>query len=277
MEIVDTVAALRALQGGWGRVALVPTMGALHRGHLALVEAARARAERVVVSIFVNPTQFGDPQDLAAYPRTLEADAALLRGAGVDAAFAPSVAEMYPEGAETVVDLPAPGSRFHGAVRPGHFRGVATVVCKLLNAARPDWAMFGEKDYQQLFVVRRMARDLLMPVEIVGVPTVREPDGLALSSRNARLAPEARAKAPVLFRALRRAAEAMKDGQRVERAALDALHLIAETADDEGARVDVVDAGTFEVASGPLLRRVGLMASARFGDVLLIDQLEVEP
>lgn len=204
------------------RIALVPTMGALHAGHLALVEAARGRADTVVVSIFVNPTQFGAGEDFAAYPRPFEADVALCREAGVDVVFAPAVEALYPAGAETHVEVERLARPLCGASRPGHFRGVATVVTKLLVAARPHLAVFGEKDYQQLALIRRLARDLLFDVEIVGVPTLREPDGLALSSRNLFLDAETRPQALVLPRALRAAEQAVAAGER-ESAALLAL------------------------------------------------------
>ena len=282
METCETVAAMQALRGSWdGAVALVPTMGALHAGHRALIEAARARADHVVASIFVNPTQFGDPRDLEAYPRTLEADRAMLEAAGVAALFLPSAAEMYPEGDETVVETTRLAGLYHGAVRPGHFRGVATVVTKLLNIVRPDLATFGEKDYQQLAVIRRMVRDLHMGVEVVAVPTMREADGLAMSSRNARLGPEDRAAAAVLSRALDRGEAMARDGATLEE--IDAA--IRETVAGEPRAVlrglDIVDAGTFRPVVRHLTGRAGIMLSAEFGPeasrVLLIDQREVEP
>jgi pantoate--beta-alanine ligase len=218
MDRIETVRELRtradALRAAGRRIALVPTMGALHPGHLSLVKAARERADVVWVSIFVNPTQFNDPSDLEAYPRTLESDLAACRDAGVDAVFTPSAAEMYPDGADTAVEVGALSEPLCGAARPGHFRGVATVVTKLLLAAKPHVAIFGEKDFQQLAVIRRMTRDLLLDVEIVGGPTVREPDGLALSSRNAGLDAEARAQAVVLVRALDAAEAAVAAGER---------------------------------------------------------------
>jgi pantoate--beta-alanine ligase len=224
------VTGVRELQGWAGaeraagrRVALVPTMGALHAGHLSLVALARGRADRVVVSVFVNPAQFDDPADLAAYPRTLEADLALCRGAGVDVVFCPAASELYPPGHQTQVEVAELARPLCGAARPGHFRGVATVVAKLLLAARPHLAVFGEKDYQQLAVIRRLARDLCFDVEILGAPTAREPDGLALSSRNARLSPEARRQAPALARALGAAERAARAGERRAEAL---LHLV---------------------------------------------------
>lgn len=278
METCETVASMRALRGSWqGQVALVPTMGALHDGHMALVEAARARADHVVASIFVNPTQFGDPKDLAAYPRTLETDRAMLEAAGVAALFLPSVAAMYPEGDETVVETTRLAGVFHGAVRPGHFRGVATVVTKLLNIVRPDFVTFGEKDYQQLAVIRRMVRDLHVPVEVVAVPTVREADGLAMSSRNVRLGPQDRAAAAVLSRALDRAEAMSREGATVE----EMVAAIQETVAGEPSAalkgLDVVDAESFRPVVRHLTRPAGIMISAEFGGVLLIDQREVHP
>jgi pantoate--beta-alanine ligase len=189
-------------------------MGALHAGHASLFKVARERADRVWVSIFVNPTQFDDPRDLAAYPRTQDADLAICRDAGVDVVFAPDAAEMYPAGAQTLVSVGALAAPLCGRSRPGHFRGVATVVTKLFAAAKPHVAMFGEKDYQQLAVIRQLARDLLLDVEIVGAPTVREPDGVALSSRNRHLDPEARRQAVALVRALDAAESAVASGER---------------------------------------------------------------
>ncbi|MDX1648982.1 MAG: pantoate--beta-alanine ligase [Myxococcota bacterium] len=224
MRVVATTRELQALAEGWRaegrRIALVPTMGALHAGHLALVREARRRADRVVVSLFVNPTQFDQRADLLAYPRTGEADREACREAGVDVVFAPSETELYPEGAQTVVEVPGLAAPLCGASRPGHFRGVATVVTKLLVAARPHVAVFGRKDFQQLRVVERLVRDLGFDVEVVGVPTVREPDGLALSSRNVHLGPEARAEALVLPRALDAAEAATRAGERSAEALL---------------------------------------------------------
>jgi pantoate--beta-alanine ligase len=218
MQVVTTVRELQdyadAERVAGRRIALVPTMGALHVGHLALVDEARRRAHRVVVSIFVNPTQFNDPKDLAAYPRTLQEDLAACAQGGVDVVFAPEARELYPNGAQTIVELTELAKPLCGRSRPGHFRGVATVVTKLLCAAKPHVAVFGEKDWQQLAVIRRLVRDLRLDVEIVGVPTVREPDGLALSSRNRRLDAEARRQALVLARALDAAESAVRAGER---------------------------------------------------------------
>ena len=207
MEIVRTVADLRKHIALWRkgevRVGLVPTMGALHQGHMALVEAARAECDRIVASIFVNPKQFAPTEDLGSYPRREAADLEMLRSAGVDLVFIPAVDEIYPPGFATLVRVDGLTEGLCGAHRAGHFDGVTTVVTKLLIQALPDTAYFGEKDYQQLTVVRRLARDLDLPVRIAGVPTVREPDGLALSSRNVYLSAEERRIAPNLARVLR--------------------------------------------------------------------------
>jgi pantoate--beta-alanine ligase len=217
IECIDTVHALQARadaeRAAGHRIALVPTMGALHAGHASLFKVARQRADRVWVSIFVNPTQFDDPRDLAAYPRTLEADLAICRDAGVELVFAPDPAEMYPAGAQTFVEVGELAAPLCGASRPGHFRGVATVVTKLLLAAKPHVAVFGEKDFQQLAVIRQLVRDLPLDVEIVGAPTVREPDGLALSSRNRHLDGDARRQAVALVRALDAAEAAVAAGE----------------------------------------------------------------
>lgn len=239
MDRIDTVHALQARadaeRAAGRRIALVPTMGALHEGHRALVRAARGHADRVWVSIFVNPTQFDDPADLAAYPRTLEADLDTCRAEGVDVAFVPAAGELYPPGADTTVEVGALSRPLCGAARPGHFRGVTTVVAKLLLAAKPHVAVFGEKDFQQLAVVRRMVRDLCFDVDVVGVPTVREADGVALSSRNANLDAEGRAQARVLVRALDAAEAALAAGER------SALRLLA------GVRAELAKAPRAEV------------------------------
>ncbi len=220
MRTVHTIADLRAQVAAWKRagerVAFVPTMGNLHRGHIHLVEQARELAPRTVASIFVNPLQFGPSEDFAAYPRTLEADSRQLATAGLDLLFAPSVAEVYPRPLETMTQVTVPDlpTVLCGASRPGHFTGVTTVVSKLFNMAQPDIAVFGEKDWQQLVIIRRMVTDLDLPVEIVGVPTVREADGLALSSRNGYLSAEERAIAPTLYATLRTTAERLRAGKQ---------------------------------------------------------------
>jgi pantoate--beta-alanine ligase len=218
--IVRTVAELRAQVRAWRaageRVGFTPTMGALHEGHLSLVRLARQHADRVVASVFVNPTQFGPNEDFDAYPRDEARDASLLGSVGCDLLYAPSPAEMYPEGFATTVTVAGVSEPLDGAARPGHFAGVATVVTKLLTQCGPDVAVFGEKDYQQLQVIRRLVRDLDIPVEIVGAPTARADDGLALSSRNAYLAAHERAAAPALARTLTEAGARLRAGARVD-------------------------------------------------------------
>jgi pantoate--beta-alanine ligase len=278
MEVIQTLAATfdasETARGKDGTVGFVPTMGAFHEGHLSLIRRARAERDFVVVSIFVNPLQFGDPADLAAYPRDDERDLERARELSVDVVFAPPVEEMYPAGEpEATVDPGPVGERLEGASRAGHFRGVATVLAKLFHAVGPSAAYFGEKDAQQLAVVRRMVVDLSFPIEVVACPTVREPDGLAMSSRNARLSPEHREAAGCLFLALTEAAELARSGER------DAAHLVAAMAREIGAtpqaRLDyaaVVDDDTFEELRtvDPPARAV---VAARFGDVRLIDNL----
>ncbi|GGL68434.1 pantoate--beta-alanine ligase [Wenxinia marina] len=285
MHICRTVADVRSLVAGLraeGRsVGLVTTMGALHDGHLALVAEARGLYDAVVTTIFVNPTQFGNPQDLDAYPRTEAEDLAKFEAAGVAGCFVPEVGEMYPDGDETIVETTRLAGLFHGAVRPGHFRGVATVVCKLFNIVQPDGAFFGQKDYQQLAVIRRMVTDLHMPLAIHGVATVREADGLAMSSRNVRLSPEDRAAAPVLARALDAAEALAARGATVEEVAGVIREMVEAEPRATLAGLDIVDAGRFLPASGPVTSPVGIMLSAEFGPpdnrVLLIDQRELTP
>ncbi len=215
MKTVTTIAELRAWRHErTGSLGLVPTMGYLHAGHLSLVSAARRESDRVAATLFVNPTQFGPQEDFARYPRDLARDQALLASAGCDLLFAPEVGEMYPPGSETVIDVGAVAAPLEGERRPGHFRGVATVVMKLLQIATPDRAYFGEKDAQQLAVIRRCVSDLNVPVEIRGCPIVREPDGLAMSSRNIYLSPEERRAATVLVRALEAAERRWCVGER---------------------------------------------------------------
>ncbi len=214
MNVIATVDGFRQARAGFDRIGLVPTMGYLHAGHLSLVRQARRECGAAAVSIFVNPTQFAPHEDFTRYPRDLERDLRLLADEGVDLVFAPEVSEMYPNGFGTAVVLPAADEVLEGAARPDHFRGVATVVCKLLNIVQPTMAYFGQKDAQQTVVVRQMVRDLNMPTEIVVAPTVREADGLAMSSRNSYLTPEQRAAATVLYRALTAARELLTSGER---------------------------------------------------------------
>jgi pantoate--beta-alanine ligase len=274
-----SVAALRARVAEWRRagerIGLVPTMGALHQGHRALMQAARRANRRVVVSIFVNPKQFGPREDFAAYPRPEAADRAVLQEEGVDVAFLPSVEAMYPAGFATTVSVAGISEGLCGAHRPGHFDGVATVVAKLLLQTAPDAAYFGEKDYQQLMVVKRLALDLDIPVEIVGVPTVREPDGLALSSRNVYLSPEERRIAPLLYRTLNDIAAAIAAGKEPTEAALD--HGAAALS-GSGFRVEYLelrDAATLAPVSGPLARPARLLAAVHLGRTRLIDNILV--
>lgn len=277
MQICRSIVEMRAAVGAMsGSIGLVTTMGALHAGHMALVKAASTH-DNVVATIFVNPTQFGDPSDLDTYPRTETEDLALLEQAGVAAVFIPTVGEIYPEGEETIVESTNLANVFHGLVRPGHYRGVATVVTKLFNIIRADAAYFGEKDYQQLAVIRTMVRDLHMPIAIHGVQTVREHDGLAMSSRNIRLTPADRAAAPILIAALT-AAEVMIQGGATVEAAHDiiAATIATEPLATLGA-IDIVDPATFAPATGTPSGPVGIMISAEFGEVMLIDQKEVTP
>ncbi len=283
MKRAERVAELRGAVAGWrragARVALVPTMGGLHAGHLRLVEEARRHAGRVIASVFVNPTQFGPGEDFDRYPRQLEADAALLEGAGCDLLFAPPVGEVYRPGFQTTVRVAGLSEPWCGAVRPGHFDGVATVVTKLLNMATPDVALFGEKDWQQLAIVRRLVRDLDLPVAVVGVPTVRDADGLALSSRNAFLSPGERARAAALPRALEAARRAILAGAAVEAALAEARQMLTEAGFQTIDYLALVDAETLDtiLVHRPGDRSARLMAAARIGTTRLIDNLALEP
>ena len=278
MDTVRELDALRAAVAAWRAeghdVALVPTMGALHAGHLALVEAARRGGTRVVASIFVNPRQFGAGEDLNRYPRREMADARMLEEAGCDLLWAPSAATMYPDGFATNIAVRGVSDHFDGAARPGHFDGVATVVTKLFNQVRPDRAYFGEKDWQQLAVIRRLVVDLDLAIEIVGVPTQRDDDGLALSSRNAYLDADERARAVVLPRTLGLAARAIGRGEPVE--AVLAQARAALTAAGFGVDyVDLADAET--IAPHPASDRPRrLLAAARMGTTRLLDNIAVE-
>jgi len=282
VEVIRTRAAFREAaveaRAGGRVVGFVPTMGFLHDGHRSLMARARQETELVTVSIFVNPLQFGLEEDLAEYPRDLDRDLETCENEGVDVAFAPDADEMYPGGSPDITVDPGPlGDRLEGAARPGHFRGVCTVVAKLLGMVGPCRAYFGEKDAQQLFIVRRMARDLDFPVEVMGCPTVRGPDGLGMSSRNTYLSPEERAAAACLYEALARAAWLVEGGER------DARVLRAELARRIGAEplagldyVAVVDEDTFEEVD-----RVGgpsrALVAARIGPTRLIDNLLLRP
>lgn len=257
-------------------MALVPTMGALHAGHIALIDAARARGAQVVASIFVNPTQFGPDEDLDAYPRREATDAQMLEAAGAALLWAPDAAAMYPAGFATSISVSGVSERWDGAARPGHFAGVATVVTKLLQQVRPDFACFGEKDFQQLAVIRRLVADLDMAIEIVGVPTQRDDDGLALSSRNAYLTPEERIVARALPRALGEAAASIERGGDIEAALAAAKTRLAEAGFDPIDYVALVDAATLEPL-GMLAAPARLLAAAKLGRTRLIDNLAVNP
>lgn len=279
MHVFDTPHSMRAWSAArhldGGRIAVVPTMGALHDGHLALIHTAGELADVVVVTIFVNPLQFNQAADLAAYPRPIDDDLEACRAAGVHAVYAPTAGTMYPAGFETHVEPGPLADRLEGPMRPGHFRGVTTVVTKLFGATRPDLAVFGRKDFQQLAIVRRMVADLDLGIEIVGAPIVREADGLALSSRNVRLGSVERAAAVVLSRALHETAEAHRRGECDAAALKD----IAERRirSEPGARleyVELVDVDTLvdvDRVVGPAV----MLVAAWFGDVRLIDNLEL--
>jgi pantoate--beta-alanine ligase len=279
IAVARTVAALRERVAGWRkqqeRIALVPTMGALHRGHLTLVEAARRHCERVVASLFVNPKQFGPREDFTAYPRDEAADLMKFREAGVDLVFAPTVEEMYPAGFVTAVRVAGISDELEGAHRPGHFDGVATVVSKLLLQCLPDIACFGEKDYQQLLVVRHMARDLDIPVKIEGIATVREPDGLALSSRNVYLSPEERRNAPLLYRVLNEIATALAAEPENVAAALQNGVAELRQAGFAPDYLELRDTADLSPLSR-LDRPARLLAAAHLGRTRLIDNIPVD-
>lgn len=268
----DVHAFTRSLRTGSRRLALVPTMGYLHDGHLSLMREGRARADVVAASIFVNPTQFGPREDLARYPRDLEGDLAKCASAGVDAVFAPEPGAMYPPGYQTYVEVEGVSQGLCGERRPGHFRGVATIVTQLLGLFRPDVALFGEKDYQQLAVIRTLNRDLHLGADIVGMPTIREPDGLALSSRNAYLSPAERARALALSRGLRAAEGLLAAGERSEAALTGAVRRELSQAELREDYVSLVDAenlrGLQAVAPG---QRARLLVAAFAGTTRLID------
>lgn len=278
LPVVRTVADLRAQVSAWRRegltIGFVPTMGALHDGHLSLVRLGRTRADRVVASVFVNPTQFGPNEDFDAYPRDEARDSELLSGAGCHLLFAPAVAEMYPPGASTTVNVAGVSEPLDGQARPGHFTGVATVVTKLLNQCAPDVAVFGEKDFQQLQVIRRLVRDLNIPVEIVGGPTARAEDGLALSSRNAYLNAAERQVAPRLSAALREVLDKVRAGGPVEEAERAAVAGLLAAG---FASVDYVEARAPDTLArlgpGPAAGPIRVLGAARLGRTRLIDNI----
>jgi pantoate--beta-alanine ligase len=277
-ETIRTIRELRARVEAWRKngfsVGMVPTMGALHRGHLALIETAQKRCDRVVVSLFVNPTQFAPTEDLSAYPHDEEADRRKLEALGVDVLFAPPTEEMYPSGFDLTVTVGGPAAGLETDFRPYHFAGVATIVAKLLIAGLPDRAYFGEKDFQQLLVVKKLVRDLGLPTEIVGCPTVREADGLAMSSRNAYLSKDERAQAPKLYATLQDAAKRLHAGEAVA----DALAAGRSMLTSAGFAVDYLEVRNAETLApvtsikGEPLR---VLVAAKLGRTRLIDNIEV--
>lgn len=273
MKLVRTVAEVRAARGDFPTLGLVPTMGFLHKGHLSLIDHARADSGAVAVSIFVNPSQFGANEDLSTYPRDLDRDLALLRDAAVDLAFVPEVDQIYPPGFASSIDVGPVATVLEGASRPGHFAGVATVVAKLFNIVQPTRAYFGQKDAQQCVVIRRMVRDLDLPVEVIVRPTIREADGLALSSRNSYLGPQERAQATVLYRALCAARAAFDGG---ERTAAVLRGLVADIiATEPAVRLDYVSVADPEtLAECQLAGRGAIVSLAAFlGRTRLLDNI----
>ena len=280
METVSTLDGLRSVIGRWKRaghtIALVPTMGNLHDGHISLLNQAREQADRTVVSIFVNPIQFGRGEDYERYPSTLAEDKNKLEKYGLDLLFTPDLGALYPGGieADTRINVPELSDILCGEFRPGHFSGVATVVAKLLNNAQPDKALFGEKDYQQLLVIKRMARDLCLPVEIVGLPIVREPDGLAMSSRNAYLTPDERRKAPEIHRTLEAVANCLRKGgssqEEIEKQALNRLEQV-------GFKPEYLSIRRTEDLQLPTPQdtRLSILVAAWLGSARLIDNIKV--
>ena len=284
IPVLDTVAAYSELldeKRACGKtIGVVPTMGALHAGHRALIERAAAECDVVAVTVFVNPTQFGDPNDLLAYPRDLDTDVAIAATTGADVVFAPAVEEMYPEwpkGSATQVSVPALARRWEGASRPGHFEGVCTVVVKLLAATGRCRAYFGEKDFQQLAIVRRMVSDLLLPARIVGCETVRCEDGLALSSRNERLSEDERAASLVLSRALRAGAAAWGRGEAAAAVEAEMRRMVAGEPIASLDYAALVDAADLEPVDGRTDRQLRLLIAATVGPVRLIDNLDPRP
>lgn len=280
MQIIRDLTSLRAaisgLRADGSSIALVPTMGALHEGHMSLVAEGGSRADHVVVSIFVNPKQFGPNEDLDAYPRQEARDVAMLEEAEVAILWAPTVDVMYPAGFASNISVGGVSDELDGAARPGHFDGVATVVTKLFNQVRPDVALFGEKDYQQLAVIRRMVADLNQPLDIIGVPTRRADDGLALSSRNVYLSAEQRAAAVALPKALNDAARRIAGGETVAGVLKDAIASLAAAGFGPIDYFELRDAETLETL--PMLDRPGrLLAAARMGSTRLIDNIAVDP
>ncbi|MDX1676407.1 pantoate--beta-alanine ligase [Arsukibacterium sp.] len=280
MNTLSTIEDLRAQLGRWRRagdkIAFVPTMGNLHQGHLQLVDIAKSRADKVIVSIFVNPMQFGQNEDLASYPRTLDADIAGLTRHAADAVFTPTPQLMYPRGldVQTFVEVPQLGDLHCGANRPGHFRGVSTIVCKLFNLVQPDIACFGKKDYQQLAIIRQMVTDLSLPIEIIGVATERASDGLALSSRNGYLSKEERAKAPVLYQVLQQLKTQIAGGNHDYRALEQQAKARLTAAGFVPDYINISNQQSLMLATTATEPKV-ILAAARLGTTRLIDNLEL--
>ena len=277
MQVFSTILEFQAARNQLGgSLGLVPTMGYLHGGHLALVRRSRSENDILAVSIFVNPSQFGPTEDFSAYPRDIELDLALLRAEGADLVFSPSTDEMYPPGFDTWIEVGRVAQGLEGDQRPGHFRGVATVVAKLFNIVRPDRAYFGQKDGQQVVVIKRMVADLNMGIDIVVVPTVREPDGLALSSRNTYLTPEQRKAAPVIVRALRQAEKLWKEGERsAERLRRQVGHILdQEPLIERVDYVSVADASTLEEL-GVIQQPALVSVAVRIGQARLVDNIRL--
>lgn len=272
--MADLRARVRDWKAAGETVGVVPTMGALHDGHLSLARAARRECDRVITTIFVNPMQFNNPDDLKNYPRSEAADAALLATVPVDMIFAPSVPEVYPEGFNTTVSVGGVSEPLEGRMRPGHFGGVATVVTKLFGMTMADRGYFGQKDWQQLQVVQRLARDLNLPVEIVGCETIRDPDGLALSSRNVRLTPGGRVKAPVLYSAITAAAADIRAGQSDRMAIREAAEAMRDVGFERVEYIELRDAGTLMPSDDPTRPR-RMLAAAWIDGVRLIDNIPV--
>ncbi|RLA98134.1 MAG: pantoate--beta-alanine ligase [Deltaproteobacteria bacterium] len=276
MEVIKSPSEMQQRASAWRRegkvIAFVPTMGYFHEGHLSLMREGRKRGDVLVVSIFVNPTQFGPGEDFDRYPRDMERDLRMAEEVGVDVIFAPTVEEMYPEGYQTYVEVEKVTKYLCGLSRPGHFRGVTTVVTKLFNIVKPHVALFGQKDYQQLITIQRMVKDLNMDVEIVGMPTVREEDGLAASSRNVYLSPEERKAALSLHRSLRRAEELFSEGVRESQRILEEVKKVLEA--EPLVKIDYVhvcDPETLEDIEGPIGERALVAVAAKVGITRLID------
>ena len=277
-QVIRTAAELQEKVADWKRsgilVGVVPTMGALHDGHLSLARAARAQSDRVIVTIFVNPKQFNNPDDLKKYPRTEAQDLALLEAEGVDVLFAPQPDEVYPDGFATTVSVRGVSEPLEGANRPGHFDGVATVVSKLFGMTQAGRAFFGEKDWQQVQVVQRLVRDLNIPIKIIPCPTIRETDGLAMSSRNVRLSTAERAQAPALYAIMQRAAAAIRAGSGIEAVLEAARAEVIEAGFREIEYLELRDAETLAPVED-LAKPVRMLAAAWLGDVRVIDNMDV--